>query len=218
MRTSEARTKKQNERSEESTYAEESKAVNLVIALLHSIRIEGESISRARGRVSAKELSQLLLLLIIVGRVPGDVGGASVEQVGDVHLVLVVAVAVCEDVGALDGLGEVAKDVVDDDDGIFGVIRTSDVCTKPSVSQDFISTYDLPRQIVLSSLGGVLTSLVVANGLVLALFLVALGNDGGEVAAGFGVAACSLHGGHSRHVNKKLGNKIDTIKLRNPSN
>lgn len=57
-----------------------------------------------------------------------DGAGVPVEQVGHVDLVLLVLVAVGEDVGALDGLLKVAKDVVDDDNGLVGVGGTGDVC------------------------------------------------------------------------------------------
>jgi len=98
--------------------AEESKAVNLVIALLHSIRIQRKSISRTRRRVFGKEVSQLLLLLIIVGRVPRDIGRSSVEQVRNVHLVLVVAIAVRKDVGALVGIGDIGLTATRDVDAL----------------------------------------------------------------------------------------------------
>lgn len=61
-------------------------------------------------------------------RIPGNIGRSPVEQVRNIDLVLVVTVAVGEDVCALDGLGEVTEDVVDNDDCVFGIIVTRDVC------------------------------------------------------------------------------------------
>lgn len=43
--------------------------------------------------------------------------GFAVEEIGHEDLVLVVLVGVGEDIGALEGLGFEAEDVVDDEDG-----------------------------------------------------------------------------------------------------
>lgn len=62
-------------------------------------------------------LPELLALLLSVRRVPGNVGGAAIEEVWHEHLILVLLVAVRQDVGALKGLREETEDVVDDEEG-----------------------------------------------------------------------------------------------------
>lgn len=153
------------------TYTEDSKAVNLGRSRLDSIGIQRQSISNALGRVVVKKGSQVALLGIVGRRVPVNLGRVALEPVGHVDAVLVLVVAVGEQVGALDGLVKVAKDVVDDNDGMLGVLRARDV------------------------------RLVVANGLVGALGLVALTDNGGKVAAGGAVAGGGFHG---RPVTKLL--------------
>lgn len=63
-----------------------------------------------RSRLGREELSQLLLVLIGGGRVPGDVGRLALEEVGHEDAVLLL-VGGGQDVGALDGLVEEAEDV-----------------------------------------------------------------------------------------------------------
>jgi len=76
---------------------------------------------------------------------------------GHEHLVLVVLVGVCEDVGTLQRLWEETEDVVDDQKSRFGVLGTSGIC------------------------------LHAVDGDKLALLLVALGDDGRNGAASFGL-------------------------------
>jgi hypothetical protein len=51
----------------------------------------------------------------------------ALEPVGHVNLVLLLLVAVGENVGTLESLVKVAKDVVDDDNGLCGVRGAGDV-------------------------------------------------------------------------------------------
>jgi hypothetical protein len=59
--------------------------------------------------------------------VVADVNGLALEKVGHEDLVLVLLVAGCEDIGALDGLVLEAKDVVDDQESFLSIARTSDI-------------------------------------------------------------------------------------------
>lgn len=147
-----------------STYTEDSKAVDLGRRRLDRIRIQRERVRNALGRVIAEKRRQVALLGVVGRRVPVNLGRVALEPVGHVDAVLVLVVAVGEEIGALDSLVEVAKDVVDDNDGVLGVLRARDV------------------------------RLVVANGLVVALGLVSLADNGREVAAGGAVARGGFHG------------------------
>jgi hypothetical protein len=62
-----------------------------------------------------------------VRRVVADVDGLALEKVGHEDLVLVLLVAGCEDVSTLDGLILEAKDVVDDQDSLLCITRTSGI-------------------------------------------------------------------------------------------
>lgn len=74
-----------------------------------------------------EELAELRLVLVRLRRVPRGVGGGALEEIGHVHAVGTVGVAVGEDVGALERLREVAEDVVDEDDGVGGGRGARDV-------------------------------------------------------------------------------------------
>ena len=82
---------------------------------------------RRRG-LGLEELAQLLALLLVVRRVPADVGRRALEKVGYEDAVRVLLVAVGEDVGALDGLREEAEDVVDYEDCARGGGGAGGVC------------------------------------------------------------------------------------------
>lgn len=86
-----------------------------------------ELLGNARRRVLAEEGTEVLLLLVCVGRVPLNGAGLALEPVGNEHLVLCVFVALGQDVSALDGLVEVAEDVVDDDDALRRLIGAGDI-------------------------------------------------------------------------------------------
>lgn len=120
-------------------------------------------IRRARG--AREEISNLLLLLVRVGREVAVREGFAEEEVGHEDLVLVAGVGVGEDVGALDGLGGEAEDVVDDEDGGGGV----------------------------GGAGGVALHAVEVD--VFALLLVALGDGGRDIAAGLAVSLLCFHDG-----------------------
>lgn len=108
-------------------YAEDSPRLNRRVLVLRSLHEARNQRRDARGRVLAKELAQLLLLVVVGGRVPLVRGGLALEPVGDQHAVLLLA-GLGEDIGALDGLGEEAEDVHDDEDALLGVGGAGGVC------------------------------------------------------------------------------------------
>lgn len=89
----------------------------------HQGRLDGGDGLRGRGG-AGEEVAEDLLVLVGLGGVDGRVEGLAAEEVRHEDLVFVggvAAVAVGEDVGALQGLRGVAEDVVDDEDGGGGV-------------------------------------------------------------------------------------------------
>lgn len=101
-------------------------------------------------RVLAEKVSKLLLLVVIIRRVTGtgwvfsvilqshsmrqnfallhlNGAWAALEPVRNENLVLLVSVAKGKNIGALESLIEVAKDVVDHDNGLLGVYGASDI-------------------------------------------------------------------------------------------
>lgn len=113
---------------------------------LDTIHIVGHIAGNLGRRELAKELAQSLLLLWGIRRVAGrgqvsrsfsecncsgdllfNRARLALEPVGHEHLVLVVVIAIGQDVGSLDGLVKVAKDVEDDDDGLGSVGGASDI-------------------------------------------------------------------------------------------
>lgn len=133
----------------ETTYTENTSLGDGRVLLQNSLDVVRHQAGDLGRRVSSKELAEVLLLLVRVRRVPGIISqylanpplplkpqpqnlplngaGLALEPVRDKDLVLVVGVAEGEDVGALQGLVKVSKDVVDDYDGLLGVERTGDV-------------------------------------------------------------------------------------------
>lgn len=127
-----------------------------LVGFLDDIGDLGEGLGRCG--LGLEEVAQLLLVFVGGGRVPGDVGGAAFEEIGDVDAVFLV-VGGGEDVGALDGLVKEAEDVygcsvsyrdafcararwrvyvgtrsplvltVDEQDGLGGSLGARDVCT-----------------------------------------------------------------------------------------
>jgi hypothetical protein len=79
-----------------------------VVGLGHDAGDLGQGIGR--GGLGLEEVAELLLVLVGGRGVPGDVGGAALEEVGHDDAVLLL-VGGGEDVGALDGLVEEAEDV-----------------------------------------------------------------------------------------------------------
>ena len=77
--------------------------------------------------LGVEEVAELLALLLRVRWVPREVGGLALEEVGHVNLVLVFFVRVCEDVGALQGLLEVPKNIIHGEDGLGGIGWACDV-------------------------------------------------------------------------------------------
>jgi hypothetical protein len=66
-------------------------------------------------------------VLVGLRRIPRNVGGLALEEVGHEDLVRVVGVGVSEDVGALERLVEEAEDVVDDEDALLCVFGAGGV-------------------------------------------------------------------------------------------
>ena len=91
----------------------------LLLNLLHQLR----HLLRRLLRIcrSSKEIAQLLLFFIRVGWKYALGQGFAEEEVGYEDLVLVGAVGMGEDIGALDGLRAEAEDVVDDEDCTGGI-------------------------------------------------------------------------------------------------
>lgn len=90
----------------------------LLSQLLHQIRYFFRSIRGAGG--TREEIAHPLLFLLGIGREDAEREGFALEEVWHEDLVLVVLVGVGEDVGALEGLGTEAEDVIDDEDGRGG--------------------------------------------------------------------------------------------------
>lgn len=109
----------------------------------------------------------------------------ALEPVWHKDLVLLVVIAVREDVGALQRLVEVAEDVEDDHNGLGSVVRTSDIYTHQSVSVEHRGRTRRRR-----------TRLVATDILIRTFGLVALGHNGRDVAARGGVAVGGRHGRH----------------------
>lgn len=74
-----------------------------------------------------EEFAEFGFLVVGVRWEPADIGGFVAEPVGHEELVRVFLVGVGEDVGSLDGLWPVAEDVVDYENGGFGIGWTSGV-------------------------------------------------------------------------------------------
>jgi hypothetical protein len=100
------------------------------------LRDARERLGRRGGRL--EELAQLRALLVVVRRVPADVGGLAVEEVRNEDLVLLRLVAMGEDVGALQSLREEAEDVEDYKDGLLCGRRAGDVCMADTISSEYI--------------------------------------------------------------------------------
>lgn len=69
----------------------------------------------------------MLALLLRVRRVPADISGIVLEPIRHEDFVLVVLIARGEDIGALDGLGEVAEDVEDEEESFGCIFWAGDV-------------------------------------------------------------------------------------------
>lgn len=98
----------------------------LVLDRLYELGDALDGLWRGAGRL--EKVAQLLALFFRVGRVPGNVCRAALEEVGHEDFVLVRLVRMGEDVGALECLGEVAEDVVNEEDALLGGGRAGLVC------------------------------------------------------------------------------------------
>lgn len=81
-----------------------------------------------------EEIPEFLTFFFGVGGIPGDVCWRAFEEIGHEYLVFVAVVGGGEDVGALDGLGEVAEDVVDVEEGFGGIGGAGYVWRERSIS------------------------------------------------------------------------------------
>lgn len=72
-----------------------------------------------------EELAKLGAFLVIVGRVPRDIGRLAIEEIGNEDLVRMVLIRVGEDVGALERLRKEPKDVVYDAVDGFDSVRVA---------------------------------------------------------------------------------------------
>lgn len=80
-----------------------------------------------------EKLSQSLAFVLGVRRVPGNVCRVALKPVGHEDLVLLVLIRGGEDIGTLESLGEEAKDVIDDQNALFGRRGASGICLEVSV-------------------------------------------------------------------------------------
>lgn len=100
----------------------ESTAGRGLVGFLDDVGDLGEGLGR--GGLVLEEVAELLLVVIGGWGVPGDVGGATLEEVGNEDTVFLV-VGSGEDIGALDGLVEESKDVYGVDGGqCAGLVRS----------------------------------------------------------------------------------------------
>lgn len=143
-----------------STYADDGPRLDRGVFVLDTIHEAEDPVLAGRRRVLLEESTELLLLVLVIGRVPVIAGsdwvrlvanrspaifvfaagskgglpldwaGLAVEQIRHKHPILGVLVAGGQDVGALDGLVEVAEDVVDDDNALAGIRGAGYVLTR----------------------------------------------------------------------------------------
>lgn len=101
--------------------AHDAPLLNLGVLGLDALEVVWDARDRLGGcALGAEEGAELGLVVVILRREPGDVGGFAVEEVWDEDAVGGRRFLRGENVGALEGLGEVAKDVVDEEDGFLG--------------------------------------------------------------------------------------------------
>lgn len=146
-------------------------------------------------------------------RLPFDRAGLAPEPVGHVNPVLDVIIRRRENVGALERLVEITKNVEDEENSLCSISRASDVCTRNWSAPD--SSDVLVRNGLIDRDAGCetstprssiapwralsmakLTRLHAANLLVGSLGLVSLSHHWGDIAAGLAVAVGRRHGSH----------------------
>ena len=138
------------------TYTKDGPLFDRGVLRLDGLDELGQLVRHALGRVVAEPLANVLLLLFRVRRIPvfGLVVRTlahkdtrvyssfsplnrhrlAVEKVGHEDPVFLIVVASREDVGTLNSLVKVAKDIKHDQDGLFGALRARDVCKGANVS------------------------------------------------------------------------------------
>ena len=89
--------------------------------------------------MGTEKLAKLLLLLLVVGWVPGDICWLALKEVWHENFVLAIGLAVVEsgkNIGALKCLRKESKNVVNDKNARFGV-RSGDIGLQTSNSTEF---------------------------------------------------------------------------------
>lgn len=109
------------------THACDSPLLDIRVLLRHGLDVGREQRRDGRRREALEEVAEVLLLLLGVGRQPGELSRLAQEPVRDEDLVLGRARR-GEDVGALQCLRVVAEYVVDYDEAFGGVGGAGDVC------------------------------------------------------------------------------------------
>lgn len=104
------------------TYTNNTPLLNVRVLGLGVLQDTSDLGHEARRAVLAEERTNLLLLVLVVRGEQLDGQGLAVEGVGHEDSVLLVVVGSGQDVTALDGLVEEAKDVHDNEDALAGVL------------------------------------------------------------------------------------------------
>lgn len=97
------------------------------LQFIHDLLDTVDSLRWSRGCL--EELAQFLPLFLRVWRIPRDVGRLAFEEIRHEDPEVVVIVRMCEYVGALDGLGKEAKDVVYDQNSLLSGRGAGCVCS-----------------------------------------------------------------------------------------
>jgi len=152
--------------------AEAAPLLNLWVLVADSLDNAGNLANRRRrSALGLEEATKRLLLLRGVWRHPGEISGLAIKEIGHEDEVLVLLVRVGENIGALESLIEVAKDIEDEQDGLGRCGRASHICKV--VSLEILSLGHQSGR----------THLRATNRLISTLGLVALGDDGSDIAA-----------------------------------
>lgn len=110
------------------TYSKYSPFLNRSVLLpnrLHQLRNSARSLWWQSRRL--EKISQLLLFVLIIRWVPADVCCVSLEEIGNKDEVFVVFIGIGNDICALKGLGKVAKNIVDQEDGFCCICGAGDI-------------------------------------------------------------------------------------------
>lgn len=127
-------------------------ALDMRVLVLEELDDLGDALDRL-GRCSGalEEGAELLAFVFVVWRVPGNVRRLAFEEVRHEDLVGVLRVGEGEDVGALQSLREEAEDVVDDQEGAFGVGGAGGVCVGAEVGVGLVMVAGGVLQVLIPS-------------------------------------------------------------------